>query len=346
VDLLGLSPKYLFSLECFTETLPDSQADILRDNIQYLQEPDPEQENNPHVFTLTGWGESGSAIAGTPSDNGRRVWRCWCAIHRPQSVLGTKSTPGPTSSTIILEFELEQDTHNPLYPISDDASSDSSSSTSNSSETSRQGSSVTASDFTLVTKDDFIPLAALDATLENIGGLAEQEKHRPPIVSNAPTVPSSLTGLEGENDWVPSAEDILESTTCRSKPIPALERLRRIGRSTPSAPTSGSVRARRASARTNNGGVGIMDVFAVMTQINEQLGAAPDLDSFLKIIAGVIKDLSRFHKVMVYQFDEVWNGQVVAELVDWRHSHDLFKGLHFPASDIPPQVRKVFQLLS
>jgi len=83
-----------------------------------------------------------------------------------------------------------------------------------------------------------------------------------------------------------------------------------------------------------------MDVFAVMTQINEQLGAAPDLDSFLKTVAGVIKDLSQFHRVLVYQFDEVWNGQVVAELVDWRLSHDLFKGLHFPASDIPSQVRK------
>jgi light-regulated signal transduction histidine kinase (bacteriophytochrome) len=84
-----------------------------------------------------------------------------------------------------------------------------------------------------------------------------------------------------------------------------------------------------------------MDVFAVMTQINEQLGAAPDLDSFLKIVVGVIKDLSQFHRVLVYQFDEVWNGQVVAELVDWRHSHDLFKGLHFPASDIPAQVRNI-----
>jgi light-regulated signal transduction histidine kinase (bacteriophytochrome) len=89
-----------------------------------------------------------------------------------------------------------------------------------------------------------------------------------------------------------------------------------------------------------------MDVFAVMTQINEQLGSAPDLDSFLKTVVGVIKDLSQFHRVLIYQFDEVWNGQVVAELVDWSHSHDLFKGLHFPASDIPAQVCKVVSLMS
>lgn len=82
----------------------------------------------------------------------------------------------------------------------------------------------------------------------------------------------------------------------------------------------------------------MMDVFAVMAQINEQLGAAPDLETFLKVVAGVIKDLTQFHRVLVYQFDEVWNGQVVAELVDWNQTHDLYRGLHFPATDIPAQV--------
>ncbi|KZP05210.1 Fph type histidine kinase [Athelia psychrophila] len=88
----------------------------------------------------------------------------------------------------------------------------------------------------------------------------------------------------------------------------------------------------------------MMDVFAVMTQINEQLDAVPDLEQFLKVVAGVIKDLSQFHRVMVYQFDELWNGQVVAELVDWNQTHDLFQGLHFPASDIPAQARQLYAI--
>lgn len=87
-----------------------------------------------------------------------------------------------------------------------------------------------------------------------------------------------------------------------------------------------------------------MDVFAVMAQINEQLGAAPDLDSFLKVVVGVVKDLTQFHRVLVYQFDEIWNGKVVAELVDWNQTHDLFKGMHFPAADIPPQARHLYAL--
>ncbi|OBZ71696.1 Histidine protein kinase 1 [Grifola frondosa] len=81
-----------------------------------------------------------------------------------------------------------------------------------------------------------------------------------------------------------------------------------------------------------------------MAQINEQLGAAPDLESFLKVTAGVVKDLTQFHRVLVYQFDEAWNGQVVAELVDWNQTHDLFKGLHFPAADIPAQARDLYAL--
>ena len=85
----------------------------------------------------------------------------------------------------------------------------------------------------------------------------------------------------------------------------------------------------------------MMDVFAVMAQINEQFGTANDLVSFMKIVVGVLKDLTQFHRVLVYQFDESWNGKVVAELVDWNKTHDLYHGLHFPAADIPAQVSQV-----
>ena len=61
-------------------------------------------------------------------------------------------------------------------------------------------------------------------------------------------------------------------------------------------------------------------------------------------MVGVIKDLTQFHRVLVYQFDESYNGQVVAELVDWRQTHDLYKGLHFPAQDIPAQARELYKI--
>jgi light-regulated signal transduction histidine kinase (bacteriophytochrome) len=85
-----------------------------------------------------------------------------------------------------------------------------------------------------------------------------------------------------------------------------------------------------------------MDVFAVLGQINDQLGSAPDLETFLKITVGVVQDLCRFHRVLIYQFDEAFNGQVVAELVEWGKTTDLYKGLMFPAADIPAQARQLY----
>jgi light-regulated signal transduction histidine kinase (bacteriophytochrome) len=52
----------------------------------------------------------------------------------------------------------------------------------------------------------------------------------------------------------------------------------------------------------------------------------------------VIKDLTCFHRVLVYQFDAAWNGIVAAELLDLSKTQSLFKGLRFPATDIPLQV--------
>ena len=47
---------------------------------------------------------------------------------------------------------------------------------------------------------------------------------------------------------------------------------------------------------------------------------------------------------MIYQFDKSWNGKVVTELVDPRATKDLYKGLNFPASDIPKQARDLYRV--
>lgn len=48
--------------------------------------------------------------------------------------------------------------------------------------------------------------------------------------------------------------------------------------------------------------------------------------------------------VMIYQFDNAFNGRVVTELVDPRATRDLYKGLNFPASDIPKQARELYRV--
>ncbi|KAL8832284.1 MAG: hypothetical protein Q9170_004941 [Blastenia crenularia] len=98
------------------------------------------------------------------------------------------------------------------------------------------------------------------------------------------------------------------------------------------------------TARKRKGEAAAMEVFNIMSQVQEQLANAPNLEAFLKILVGVVKELTGFHRVMVYQFDQAWNGRVVTELVDPRATKDLYKGLNFPASDIPKQARDMYKI--
>lgn len=183
--------------------------------------------------------------------------------------------------------------------------------------------------------------SASSTTLGRSRGSARPEDMRP-------------QGLDGVEIDMP-LERIIESTTNHARPLRALERMRRSGMhsggegSIEAESASGSTsrraaRARRPPRRTQGGSTGTMDVFAVLGQINEQLGSAPDLETFLKITVGVVQDLCRFHRVLIYQFDEAFNGQVVAELVEWGKTTDLFKGLMFPAADIPAQARQLYAI--
>ena len=119
----------------------------------------------------------------------------------------------------------------------------------------------------------------------------------------------------------PTPEEYAESTVNTSKPLRVLR-----------------------GARKRKGEAAAMEVFNIMSQVQEQLANAKTLDSFLKILVGVVKELTGFHRVMIYQFDQSWNGRVVTELVDPRATKDLYKGLNFPASDIPKQARDLYKI--
>ncbi|KAH8729438.1 hypothetical protein BGZ61DRAFT_491788 [Ilyonectria robusta] len=119
----------------------------------------------------------------------------------------------------------------------------------------------------------------------------------------------------------PTLEEIEESTEILSKPLRVLR-----------------------SARKRRGEQGAMQVFDILSQVQEQLASANNLEIFLKILVGIVKELTGFHRVMIYQFDSTFNGKVVTELVDTSQTRDLYKGLHFPASDIPRQARDLYKL--
>ncbi|WPG98388.1 Hypothetical protein R9X50_00117800 [Acrodontium crateriforme] len=119
----------------------------------------------------------------------------------------------------------------------------------------------------------------------------------------------------------PTEEEFNESTQTMSKPLRVLR-----------------------SARKRKGEAAAMEVFNIMSQVQEQLAAALNLESFLKVLVGVVKELTGFHRVMIYQFDRSFNGRVVTELMDPQATKDIYKGLNFPASDIPKQARDLYKI--
>jgi light-regulated signal transduction histidine kinase (bacteriophytochrome) len=86
------------------------------------------------------------------------------------------------------------------------------------------------------------------------------------------------------------------------------------------------------------------ETVSIMAQIQQELSACQDFEELLDTVASVVQQLTRFHRVMVYRFDKSYNGQVVAETIVPEATGDLYKGLHFPASDIPPQARRLYQI--
>lgn len=145
-----------------------------------------------------------------------------------------------------------------------------------------------------------------------------EDDHKYPLRASDNMTPPVPEDTLNQN---PTLEEFNESTEVGSKPLRVLR-----------------------SARKRRGEAGAMQVFDIMSQIQEQLANAPNLDKFLKILVGIVKELTGFHRVMIYQFDAAFNGKVVTELVDPAHTRDLYQGLHFPASDIPKQARDLYKV--
>lgn len=229
-EVIGYTPQQLFRLSSFLNIFTEEQADNILDQLDFIQDESADPAcNGPQVFMLS------------LRPPGRKNRKLWCAMHISES----------NKDLIICEFELEDDTQNPLVPIGE----------------------------------------------------------------KTPEPPEDTLGSD------PTPEEFAESTINVSKPLRVLR-----------------------SARKKRGEAAAMEVFNIMAQVQEQLANAHSLQMFLKILIGVVKELTGFHRVMIYQFDQAFNGRVVSELVDPRATKDLYMGLNFPASDIPKQARDLYRV--
>lgn len=78
----------------------------------------------------------------------------------------------------------------------------------------------------------------------------------------------------------------------------------------------------------------------LMRTFTGRLRQAETTQAFLREAARQVKSLTGFDRVMVYRFDDTGSGEVVAEALT--PGTDSFFGLHYPASDIPAQARRLY----
>ncbi|WP_296603482.1 SpoIIE family protein phosphatase [Nocardioides sp.] len=71
-----------------------------------------------------------------------------------------------------------------------------------------------------------------------------------------------------------------------------------------------------------------------------RMAGASSVHELTATLAREIRELTAFDRVMVYRFDPDWNGEVVAE--ERRADLNPFLGLHYPATDIPAQARRLY----
>ena len=65
------------------------------------------------------------------------------------------------------------------------------------------------------------------------------------------------------------------------------------------------------------------------------------LKEFAGVFSWMIKDLTNYDRVMIYRFDEDYNGEVFAEAKN--DELPPFYGLHYPHTDIPKQARQLYK---
>ncbi|MXV51102.1 GAF domain-containing protein [Pedobacter sp. HMF7647] len=84
-----------------------------------------------------------------------------------------------------------------------------------------------------------------------------------------------------------------------------------------------------------------IDFYQQLKYIFAKIELGNSVEKVCEIAVTELKNLSGFDRVLMYQFDQDWNGTVVAE----KHEEGMhpYLGHKFPASDIPKQARAMYQ---
>ncbi|MCM0666887.1 ATP-binding protein [Flavobacterium tyrosinilyticum] len=75
-------------------------------------------------------------------------------------------------------------------------------------------------------------------------------------------------------------------------------------------------------------------------QFVSQMNKTTSLKDLCALVAQGTREITGYDRVMIYRFDEQYNGEVFAE--DCREDLEPFLGLHYPHTDIPAQARELY----
>lgn len=82
-------------------------------------------------------------------------------------------------------------------------------------------------------------------------------------------------------------------------------------------------------------------LYPALRRFVDELHGASTVDRLCQLAAADIRRMTGFDRVLIYRFDEAWNGTVIAE--DRNDLLPSYLDLRFPASDIPAQARELYR---
>ncbi len=80
--------------------------------------------------------------------------------------------------------------------------------------------------------------------------------------------------------------------------------------------------------------------FRGLHDVMSRLREATSVDAICTIVVQEVRRLTGYDRTMIYRFDAEGNGEVIAEAR--REDLEPYLGLHYPASDIPQQARRLY----
>lgn len=84
------------------------------------------------------------------------------------------------------------------------------------------------------------------------------------------------------------------------------------------------------------------DLHPILQRYLREMESHESIEGLSRAAAVMIREMTGFDRVLVYRFDEAWNGTVIAE--ENGGVLPSYLDLRFPASDIPAQARELYRL--